>query len=196
MAQEEQPKNDTIEEIPVISFQSVLTPAKQEKPLLATVSLEQLAEWKQTGDYAQLEKHIRSGALEILPKETLYELVLKHQEHAVLIETLRSALEAFLPLAQNHEALSKYFDADSKLKVNIGKIMEVNGKVTEISSDEQGAPVVLFGTGEAFGGVLCTFEMGEKAKIASVKVGDEIKVKGICSGMIMEVVLNRCTLVH
>lgn len=81
-------------------------------------------------------------------------------------------------------------------RLYIGKIIEVSGKVTEISSDEQGAPVVLFGTGEAFGGVLCTFEMGEKAKVASVKVGDEIKVKGICSGMIMEVVLNRCTLVQ
>ena len=79
-------------------------------------------------------------------------------------------------------------------KLYIGKVLEVSGTITEISSDEQGAPVVLFGTDDAFGGVLCTFELGEKDKISALQPGQKARVKGICTGMLMEVVLNRCTL--
>lgn len=99
-----------------------------------------------------------------------------------------------MPASQLFQAYTG--DQERGDKLYIGKIFEVTGTVTEISADEQGAPVVLFGTDDAFGGVLCTFELGEKEKIATIQTGAEIKVKGICTGMIMEVVLNRCTLVE
>jgi len=45
-------------------------------------------------------------------------------------------------------------------------------------------------------GVLCTLEMSEKEKISGKKVGELITVKGVCAGMLFEVVLNRCTLME
>lgn len=99
-----------------------------------------------------------------------------------------------MPASQLFQAYTSNQERGDKLY--IGKIFEVSGTITEISEDEQGAPVVLFGTDDAFGGVLCTFEVTEKEKVAKLQPGTDIKVKGICTGLIMEVVLNRCTLVE
>jgi len=112
------------DDIPEISFQPVHSPAKVEAEVLEQVSLEQLATWKESGDYTQLEKHIRSGALEMLPKEVLYQLVLMQNEHTVLINTVRQVLNSVLPIIEKKEEISKYIDPNSKLKINIGKIME------------------------------------------------------------------------
>jgi len=112
------------DDIPEISFQPVHPPAKVELEVLEQVSLEQLATWKEAGDYTQLEKHIRSGALEMLPKEVLYQLVLMQNEHTVLINTVRQVLNSVLPIIEKKEEISKYIDPNSKLKINIGKIME------------------------------------------------------------------------
>ena len=111
-------------DIPEISFQEVQPPAKVEPEVLAQVSLEQLATWKDTGNYSQLEKHIRLGALEMLPKEVLYQLVLLQNEHTILINTVQRVLGSVLPIVQKKEEISKYIDPNSKLKINIGRIME------------------------------------------------------------------------
>jgi hypothetical protein len=77
----------------------------------------------------------------------------------------------------------------------IGKVIEVSGTIEEISTDEKGSPVVLLAGGGDFGGVLCTFEASEKDKVTALATGQNVKIKGSCSGMLMEVVLNRCSLV-
>lgn len=73
----------------------------------------------------------------------------------------------------------------------IGKIIEVSGTIEEISTDEQGAPVVLLAGAGDFGGVLCTLEGSQAAKIKTKDFGDEITIKGVCTGMLMEVVVNK-----
>ncbi len=77
----------------------------------------------------------------------------------------------------------------------IGKVIEVTGTISEISKDNQGALVILLSADDALGGVLGTLEMSEAEKAAHLKLGKTVTLKGICSGMIMEVVLNRCTLI-
>jgi len=94
------------------------------------------------------------------------------------------------------KASVKSENQDVANKKFINQVMEVNGSIFEISQDQQGATVFLLTTGEKEAGVLCTMELGETKKIQGKKVGDNITVKGHCTGMLMEVVLNRCTLVE
>ena len=98
-----------------------------------------------------------------------------------------SATELFQEYAENQAV------ADQKF---IDQVMQVSGKIFEISTDQQGATVFLLSTSENDAGVLCTFELGEKNKIANKKIGDAITLKGVCTGMLMEVVLNRCRVIE
>lgn len=78
----------------------------------------------------------------------------------------------------------------------IGKIIDVSGTIEEITTDEQGAPVVLLAGGGDFGGVLCTLESSQAEKIKAKSFGDQITIKGVCTGMLMEVVVNKGVIVE
>lgn len=78
--------------------------------------------------------------------------------------------------------------ADTKY---LDKIIEVKGKVSVINEVEKGGSLSL-DTGSPMAAVICEFE--SKESISSVKVGDEVVVKGFCSGKLMDIVLVRCSL--
>ena len=73
----------------------------------------------------------------------------------------------------------------------LSKIIAVTGVIEEIEEDENGAPVLFLQTGDDFAGVLCTLESSQKEKANSLKIGDAVTVKGVCTGMLMEVVINK-----
>ena len=73
-----------------------------------------------------------------------------------------------------------------------GKVIEVSGKLIDISEDEQGAPVLLLDSGDDFGGILCTLDNKPKTLPS---IGQKIKVKGQCNGILMDVVLNKCHII-
>ena len=73
-----------------------------------------------------------------------------------------------------------------------GKVIEVSGKLIDLSVDEQGNPVLLLDSGDDFGGILCTLDNKPKSLPS---IGQEIKVKGQCNGILMDVVLNKCHII-
>ncbi|MEM6316948.1 MAG: hypothetical protein AAF960_04720 [Bacteroidota bacterium] len=75
----------------------------------------------------------------------------------------------------------------------IDQVIEVSGTIFELSTDQQGATVVLLATGDSGAGVLCTL-VADAA--FDKKVGDSVTLKGVCTGKLMEVVLNRCVTVE
>ncbi len=90
--------------------------------------------------------------------------------------------------------LFQQFEADETASNTkyIGKTLEVTGTVGDITEDENGAPVILMEAGEdGFGGVLCTLEGSQKEKADALKLGQTLKIKGVCTGMLMEVVINK-----
>lgn len=99
-----------------------------------------------------------------------------------------------IDINMNAAALYKGYSADEMAgnKKYIGKILLTEGAITEISTDDMGATVLLLEAGNAPGGVLCTF--GKDEDLSKLKVGDIVKVKGQCTGMLMDVVLNKCVL--
>lgn len=60
------------------------------------------------------------------------------------------------------------------------KVLEVSGEVTKVTTNQQNQQVILIKTAVADASINCTME----EKDASVKPGDNISIKGICSGYI------------
>ena len=77
----------------------------------------------------------------------------------------------------------------------VSKVIAVSGKIEEITKDEKGDQVILIaGSSDMMNGVMCTLEKSEADKAKSLKTGDEVTIKGRCTGMLMDVVLNKCTI--
>lgn len=73
------------------------------------------------------------------------------------------------------------------------KVVEVSGTVKELLLHEDGPPEVILETGDMLAGVSCSFEAGAEVPW---EVGQEARIKGICTGMLMDVVLVRCVAVR
>ncbi|HEX8038391.1 MAG TPA: hypothetical protein VF490_04550 [Chryseosolibacter sp.] len=88
-----------------------------------------------------------------------------------------SAYELFSAFETNEaEANIRYLD----------KVIEVDGTVSEILSNQDGESVLLLKTGDPLFGISCTIKGG----IANVKPGMPVTVKGICTGYLSDVVLT------
>ncbi len=72
----------------------------------------------------------------------------------------------------------------------IGKVIQVSGIIQKKMLDEQEAPVVLLGSGNE-NQVLVTLEANQAGKLDGYNKGDQINIKAQCSGMLMEVVMNK-----
>lgn len=74
----------------------------------------------------------------------------------------------------------------------LGKVLEVSGTLKEIRTTDNGKPALVLETNDALFGVLCEFEDAAVAK--ALEEGSTVKIKGVCSGMLFDVVLNRCVI--
>lgn len=91
------------------------------------------------------------------------------------------------------ELISTYNDNESQAdEIYLGKILEVSGTIAAIETGEDGATITM-GSDEYMGGILFEFEPAEN--LTGYKVGDPVTIRGTCSGILMDVVLNRCVIV-
>lgn len=78
----------------------------------------------------------------------------------------------------------------------LDKVVEVSGKVSEVKSSETGVTIMLESE-SMMGGVTCGFKEGAVSLAElSGEVGSTIKVKGQCTGYLMDVILERCVLME
>jgi hypothetical protein len=85
------------------------------------------------------------------------------------------------------------YDSDEN-KANtkyLGKIVEVKGVVAEKTIDSKGNYNIIL-QGPDLAGVSCEFEPNAQNALTNVKGGEEITIKGICTGSLMDVVLVDC----
>ena len=74
----------------------------------------------------------------------------------------------------------------------LNKVLSVNGTIASIApADSQGVAITLEAASE-MSGVSC--QLADAQQAASLKKGDQVLVKGRCTGMLMDVVLVNCTL--
>jgi len=94
-----------------------------------------------------------------------------------------SASQLFSDFENNEvEANTKYLD----------KVMEVEGVVKEITKDENGMTSITLEGGSDMFGVICQMDDLSKHKRTDFKEGEKVTFKGICTGVLMDVVLVRC----
>lgn len=68
------------------------------------------------------------------------------------------------------------------------KIIEVNGEVAEIKIEKEKG-IIALKTNDDFGSVLCHLSLESTKKMNTIKEGQIITVKGICTGYLMDVIL-------
>ncbi len=96
------------------------------------------------------------------------------------------ANELFAEYEANEEsANTKYRD----------KIVEVSGKVAQVTLNTDSTLNVMLMDVDDFSGVLCTFNAISDPASIDINKGDNVVIRGICSGMLMDVQLNNCVLV-
>lgn len=97
--------------------------------------------------------------------------------------------------------LIKAFETDSAgaNKSYLGKILAVSGTVKSVEK-EAGSATVILGEPGTMSSVRCSMDTAHLAKVAAVKEGQAVTVKGACTGFNQDellgsdVVLNRCVL--
>jgi hypothetical protein len=82
-------------------------------------------------------------------------------------------------------------DEDGANKKYLGKVVAVYGKVTDRAVDSKGTFSLILEGGE-MAGVGCQFDKSVLDEVKNLKPGQVIKVKGKCTGMLMDVVLVDC----
>jgi tRNA_anti-like len=91
--------------------------------------------------------------------------------------------------------LQKAFENDETKAslIYINKILEVTGKIATVKPGENNAVSISLVTENDLSSVICTFPaVGDPAKF---KVGEEITLRGQCSGFLTDVLLNDCVLI-
>lgn len=109
----------------------------------------------------------------------------KPSEKVVLAEALYEV---------NAESIYREF-SDNETEANkkyLNKVITVEGKVSEmLTIDSTGLNVTLSSDNPLFG-VSCQLPM-ETIK-TKLKIGDDVRIKGLCTGKLMDVVLVRCVI--
>ena len=94
--------------------------------------------------------------------------------------------------------LVKDFQADES-KANsryLNKLLQVSGTVSDISEDEKGLTNINLGVDGEMAMVSCSMDTAVRSDFNSVKSGQTVRLKGLCSGMLMDVVLVKCVLIE
>ena len=74
----------------------------------------------------------------------------------------------------------------------LDKIVAIEGVVKAVTKDENGMTSVTLEAGSDMFGVICQLDDFSKHKRSDFQEGEKVKFKGICTGVLMDVVLVRC----
>lgn len=72
----------------------------------------------------------------------------------------------------------------------LNKVVEVKGKVREVRKESHGEVVLTLDGSDMFG-IICRMDPSVEMEDTSLE-GSEVSVKGLCTGMLMDVVMVRC----
>lgn len=92
----------------------------------------------------------------------------------------------------SNELISDYLDNEPKADEKyLNKLVQISGEVKQINLTDQSSSILLVANGMS--NVICQLNQNQKT---NVKVGDELTLKGICTGYLMDVVLVECIIVN
>lgn len=77
----------------------------------------------------------------------------------------------------------------------VDRLIIVSGKVSGTQVDAEGHATVFIDTGDPLAAVTCSFYNDEVEAVKKIAAGSPVRIKGMCTGMLTDVVLNKCSLV-
>ena len=97
----------------------------------------------------------------------------------------------------NAVALLSAFKVDEAAasKKYVGKVITVSGTIHHLDVSPSGLLSIYLDAGDPTSGVVCTFYPDESALISNSTKGKLVKVKGKCTGILMDVILNKCSMI-
>lgn len=90
------------------------------------------------------------------------------------------------------EFLNDEISANNKY---LDKIIQVNGKIIS-NKNFEGKGVIELESNNDFGSVLCHFSPKSSKKIQQFKIRQNVEIKGICTGFLMDVILVKCEITN
>ena len=75
------------------------------------------------------------------------------------------------------------------------QIIQVTGKISHLDI-ANGNGIVVLKDGNSFGSIMCHLSPEENEKLVTLKEGQSITIKGICTGYLMDVILIKCILIN
>lgn len=93
-------------------------------------------------------------------------------------------------------ALLEEFNKDETVanQKYVDKVLSVQGRVSEVKLDADGQATVILDCGDPMAAITCSFYENEAGSLKNINVGTEITIKGKCTGKLMDVVLNKCSI--
>ncbi len=74
----------------------------------------------------------------------------------------------------------------------MNKVVAVSGAVTNVSKNEDGSVSVLLDGGDPMFGIKCNLDKLSQHKRTEFQTGEKVTFKGTCSGLLSDVVFDRC----
>lgn len=87
-------------------------------------------------------------------------------------------------------------------KLYLDKVLEVEGVIKELTSDEKGFYTIAIGDDASFSSVRCSVDSLFSSKAAALQAGGLVKVRGICTGYMADALLGsdvtlvRCAIIE
>ena len=93
------------------------------------------------------------------------------------------------------DALYQAFSSDEKAATDrfvghVEQVIQVSGTIRSVDPTSNDRINVTLETGDALAGVVCEFEKNDMPN--EWKAGDQASIKGICTGMLLDIVFIRC----
>jgi hypothetical protein len=94
--------------------------------------------------------------------------------------------------------LYEAFEADEAAAQTqyLGKILDVTGVISEVEMTEAGGVNLSLEGGGLLGGVRCRLEQTDNDQEAQLEAGNQVTIRGECTGKLMDVELSRCVLIN
>lgn len=77
----------------------------------------------------------------------------------------------------------------------LNKVVEVHGIVNDISNDDKGLTNINLNVENEMAMVSCAMDSAGEADYSKIVKGSPVKIKGQCSGMLMDIIMIKCVIV-
>ncbi|MDX1408520.1 MAG: hypothetical protein R3330_10315 [Saprospiraceae bacterium] len=77
----------------------------------------------------------------------------------------------------------------------LGQVVQVSGIVRQIQPGDDGTTQILLSSDDLMTSVSCNLQEDQTAGAEGLRSGDQVTINGECTGILMDVVLERCVIV-